>query len=72
MDTTVPLFDVTPLNSSQSVDILSVCFLLDGLNLEALKYVVLDWNWRDQKLRRMSDIPEVSCCPLLDSNNQTS
>ncbi|KAG7220980.1 hypothetical protein INR49_010229 [Caranx melampygus] len=31
----------------------------DGLNLEALKYVVLDWNWRDQKLRRMGDIPEI-------------
>ncbi|XP_023660020.1 protein CMSS1 isoform X3 [Paramormyrops kingsleyae] len=31
----------------------------DGLTLDALKYVVLDWNWRDQKLRRMVDIPEV-------------
>ncbi|XP_070771216.1 protein CMSS1 [Enoplosus armatus] len=31
----------------------------EGLNLRALKYVVLDWNWRDQKLRRMVDIPEV-------------
>ncbi|RXM98988.1 Cell cycle control protein 50C [Acipenser ruthenus] len=31
----------------------------DGLSLKALKYVVLDWNWRDQKLRRMPDIPEV-------------
>ncbi|XP_041128325.1 protein CMSS1-like isoform X4 [Polyodon spathula] len=31
----------------------------DGLSLKALKYVVLDWNWRDQKLRRMADIPEV-------------
>ncbi|XP_062389554.1 protein CMSS1 [Sardina pilchardus] len=31
----------------------------DGLSLEALKYVVLDWNWRDQKCRRMVDIPEV-------------
>ncbi|MBN3303499.1 CMS1 protein, partial [Amia calva] len=31
----------------------------DGLTLKALKYVVLDWNWRDQKLRRMADIPEV-------------
>ncbi|KAL2076510.1 hypothetical protein ACEWY4_027890 [Coilia grayii] len=31
----------------------------DGLSLEALKYVVLDWNWRDQKSRRMVDIPEV-------------
>ncbi|XP_063304992.1 protein CMSS1 isoform X1 [Pelobates fuscus] len=31
----------------------------DGLSLECLKYLVLDWNWRDQKLRRMVDIPEV-------------
>ncbi|XP_068602758.1 protein CMSS1 [Brachionichthys hirsutus] len=31
----------------------------EGLNLRPLKYVVLDWNWRDQKLRRMVDIPEV-------------
>ncbi|KAM8976170.1 protein CMSS1 isoform 1-T1 [Pelodytes ibericus] len=31
----------------------------DGLSLESLKYLVLDWNWRDQKLRRMMDIPEV-------------
>ncbi|KAM6978215.1 protein CMSS1 isoform 2-T2 [Tautogolabrus adspersus] len=30
-----------------------------GLNLQALRYVVLDWNWRDQKLRRMVDIPEI-------------
>ncbi|XP_069802228.1 protein CMSS1 [Dendropsophus ebraccatus] len=31
----------------------------DGLGLQSLKYLVLDWNWRDQKLRRMMDIPEV-------------
>uniref|UniRef100_A0AAQ4S1R0 Cms1 ribosomal small subunit homolog n=1 Tax=Gasterosteus aculeatus aculeatus TaxID=481459 RepID=A0AAQ4S1R0_GASAC len=31
----------------------------EGLSLQALKYVVLDWNWRDQKLRRMVDVPEV-------------
>ncbi|XP_069010288.1 protein CMSS1 [Embiotoca jacksoni] len=31
----------------------------EGLNLEGLRYLVLDWNWRDQKLRRMVDIPEV-------------
>lgn len=31
----------------------------DGLSLESLKYLVLDWNWRDQKLRRMVDVPEV-------------
>ncbi|XP_041663570.1 protein CMSS1 [Cheilinus undulatus] len=31
----------------------------DGLNLQALRYMVLDWNWRDQKLRRMVDIPEI-------------
>uniref|UniRef100_A0A4W6D946 Cms1 ribosomal small subunit homolog n=1 Tax=Lates calcarifer TaxID=8187 RepID=A0A4W6D946_LATCA len=37
----------------------------EGLNLQALRYLVLDWNWRDQKLRRMVDIPEVRYCPLL-------
>ncbi|XP_033473424.1 protein CMSS1 isoform X1 [Epinephelus lanceolatus] len=31
----------------------------EGLSLQALKYLVLDWNWRDQKLRRMVDVPEV-------------
>ncbi|KAM8856447.1 protein CMSS1 [Spinachia spinachia] len=31
----------------------------EGLSLQALKYVVLDWNWRDQKLRRMVDVPEI-------------
>ncbi|XP_031149563.1 protein CMSS1 isoform X2 [Sander lucioperca] len=31
----------------------------EGLGLQALRYVVLDWNWRDQKLRRMLDVPEV-------------
>ncbi|XP_069504828.1 protein CMSS1 [Ambystoma mexicanum] len=31
----------------------------DGLILQPLKYLVLDWNWRDQKLRRMMDVPEV-------------
>ncbi|XP_072274782.1 protein CMSS1 [Pyxicephalus adspersus] len=31
----------------------------EGLSLQSLKYIVLDWNWRDQKLRRMADIPEV-------------
>ncbi|XP_056145861.1 protein CMSS1 [Lampris incognitus] len=38
-----------------------LCALIDneGLNLLALRYLVLDWNWRDQKLRRMVDIPEI-------------
>ncbi|CAJ0963468.1 unnamed protein product [Ranitomeya imitator] len=31
----------------------------DGLSLQSLKYLVLDWNWRDKKQRRMVDIPEV-------------
>ncbi|XP_061735359.1 protein CMSS1 [Nerophis ophidion] len=31
----------------------------EGLNLQALRFLVLDWNWRDQKLRRMMDIPEI-------------
>lgn len=32
---------------------------LDALCLNSMKYMILDWNWRDQKLRRMVDIPEV-------------
>ncbi|XP_075710553.1 protein CMSS1 isoform X2 [Rhinoderma darwinii] len=41
----------------------------DGLSLQSLKYLILDWNWRDQKLRRMVDIPEVKkeMVELLDS-----
>ncbi|XP_070832571.1 protein CMSS1 isoform X2 [Chaetodon trifascialis] len=31
----------------------------EGLNLRPLRHLVLDWNWRDQKLRRMVDIPEI-------------
>ncbi|XP_005475557.1 protein CMSS1 isoform X1 [Oreochromis niloticus] len=31
----------------------------EGLSLQALRYLVLDWNWRDQKLRRIVDIPEI-------------
>ncbi|KAJ8013318.1 hypothetical protein DPEC_G00052020 [Dallia pectoralis] len=31
----------------------------EGLSLSALRFLVLDWNWRDQKLRRMVDLPEV-------------
>ncbi|XP_054829276.1 protein CMSS1 isoform X2 [Eublepharis macularius] len=31
----------------------------DCLSLSCLKYVILDWNWRDQKLRRLVDIPEI-------------
>ncbi|KAM4888649.1 protein CMSS1 isoform 2-T2 [Thomomys bottae] len=31
----------------------------DGLHLNPLKFLVFDWNWRDQKLRRMMDIPEI-------------
>ncbi|XP_007943979.2 protein CMSS1 [Orycteropus afer afer] len=30
-----------------------------GLNLNSLKFLVFDWNWRDQKLRRLMDIPEI-------------
>ncbi|XP_073440469.1 protein CMSS1 isoform X4 [Dendrobates tinctorius] len=41
----------------------------DGLSLQSLKYLVLDWNWRDKKQRRMVDIPEVkkSMVELLES-----
>ncbi|XP_039945081.1 protein CMSS1 isoform X5 [Hirundo rustica] len=31
----------------------------DALCLNSTKYMILDWNWRDQKLRRMMDIPEI-------------
>ncbi|XP_030059924.1 protein CMSS1 isoform X2 [Microcaecilia unicolor] len=31
----------------------------DGLTLDSLKCLIFDWNWRDQKLRRMMEIPEV-------------
>ncbi|KAK7882399.1 hypothetical protein WMY93_028573 [Mugilogobius chulae] len=31
----------------------------EGLILQSLRHVVVDWNWRDQKLRRMVDIPEI-------------
>ncbi|KAF4793789.1 cms1 ribosomal small subunit [Turdus rufiventris] len=31
----------------------------DALCLNSMKYMILDWNWRDQKLRRMVDIPEI-------------
>jgi len=33
---------------------------LEGLTVQGLRYLVLDWNYRDQKLRRMVDIPEVA------------
>ncbi|XP_029936267.1 protein CMSS1 isoform X2 [Myripristis murdjan] len=48
-----------------------LCALIEreGLNIQALRYLVLDWNWRDQKRRRMVDIPEVKLdfLRLLDS-----
>ncbi|XP_076026150.1 protein CMSS1 isoform X2 [Genypterus blacodes] len=48
-----------------------ICALIEkeGLHLQALRYLVLDWNWRDQKLRRMADVPEVKVdlMKLLDS-----
>ncbi|XP_071801143.1 protein CMSS1-like [Asterias amurensis] len=31
----------------------------EALNLSGTRYVVLDWNWRDVKFRRMCDIPEL-------------
>lgn len=30
-----------------------------ALKLTALSHVVLDWSWRDSKLRRLADVPEV-------------
>ncbi|XP_071955374.1 protein CMSS1-like [Antedon mediterranea] len=31
----------------------------DALDITAVKYVILDWNFRDLKKRRMVDIPEI-------------
>ncbi|KAL0963465.1 hypothetical protein UPYG_G00306710 [Umbra pygmaea] len=31
------------------------------LTLSALRFMILDWNWRDQKQRRMVDVNEVKC-----------
>ncbi|XP_071994585.1 protein CMSS1 isoform X2 [Engystomops pustulosus] len=31
----------------------------EGFSVPSLKFLILDWNWRDQKLRTMMDIPEV-------------
>ncbi|XP_076857549.1 protein CMSS1 [Brachyhypopomus gauderio] len=31
----------------------------EGLHLQALRYLVVDWNYRDQKQRKMMDVPEV-------------
>ena len=31
----------------------------DALNQEETYYVIIDWNWRDVKLRRIVDVPEV-------------
>ncbi|MCI4378193.1 hypothetical protein PGIGA_G00213090 [Pangasianodon gigas] len=38
---------------------LSTLIEKEGLSLQGLRYLVLDWNYRDQKQRRMVDIPEV-------------
>ncbi|XP_042312760.1 protein CMSS1 isoform X2 [Sceloporus undulatus] len=44
----------------------------DGLSLKSLKYLILDWNWRDQKLRRLIDIPEDEACWLLKCKKSTA
>nr|XP_055071412.1 protein CMSS1 [Misgurnus anguillicaudatus] len=31
----------------------------EGLTVQGLRYLILDWNFRDQKQRRMVDVPEV-------------
>ena len=30
-----------------------------SLKLDLLKYMLIDWYWRDQKLRKFDSIPEV-------------
>ncbi|CAI5655587.1 unnamed protein product [Oreochromis niloticus] len=42
----------------------------EGLSLQALRYLVLDWNWRDQKLRRMVDIPEILLVGLQETRKK--
>ncbi|XP_026860960.2 protein CMSS1 isoform X2 [Electrophorus electricus] len=37
----------------------SVLIEKEGLHLQALRYLVFDWNYRDRKQRKMVDIPEV-------------
>ena len=41
-----------------SISYLHVC-LTESLHLDQMTHVVLDWSWRDVKLRRMIDIPEI-------------
>ena len=37
----------------------SVLLFSGSLEMSQLKYVILDWSWRDVKLRKMCDIPEI-------------
>ena len=32
---------------------------IDVLKLKKCRLVVIDWYWRDKKMRRITDIPEV-------------
>ena len=51
-----------PIDSAVYCSTSSQCTLFQStgaLKTLRLKYVILDWTWRDQKLRRMIDIPEV-------------
>jgi len=41
---------------SQSIN---ACMCTGAVDTADLKWVVIDWYWRDQKLRRFSDVPEV-------------
>lgn len=36
----------------------------DLLSLEHTKFIIFDWNWRDVKMKRMVDVPEV-CASLI-------
>eukprot|EP00731_Ephydatia_muelleri_P032010 Em0023g517a len=47
-----PIAVATPERAQKLLD-------MDSLNLSELKLIVLDWYWRDIKMRRFSDIPEV-------------
>ena len=37
----------------------SVAFSVGVLNLKKCRLIVIDWYWKDKKMRAIADIPEV-------------
>lgn len=35
------------------------CYFLGLFYLDSVKSIVLDWNWRDKKFKRMTDIVDI-------------